>query len=45
MVQWYMLASISNELQRQHEDIELRAMLLHLIKFFVEHVELKDMRY
>ena len=31
-----MLASMCNELQRQHEDMESRAMLLHLMQFFVE---------
>ena len=30
-VQCYMLASMCNELQRQHEDMEPRAMLLHLM--------------
>ena len=36
MVQCYMLASMCNELQRQHEDMEPRAMLLHLMELFVE---------
>ena len=31
-----MLASMCNELQRQQEDMELRAMLLHLIELFAE---------
>ena len=30
-VQCHMLASMCNELQRQHEDMEPRAMLLHLM--------------
>ena len=36
-VQYYMLASMCNELQRQHEDMEPRAMLLHLMELFAEH--------
>ena len=31
-----MLASMCNELQRQHEDMELRAMMLHLMELFAE---------
>ena len=37
MVQFYMLASMCNELQRQHEVVEPRAMLLCLMVLFVEH--------
>ena len=35
-VQCYMLASMCNELQRQHEDMEPKAMLLHFMELFVE---------
>ena len=35
-VQCYMLASMCNELQRQHEDMGPRAMLLHLMELFAE---------
>ena len=35
-IQCYILASMCNELQRQHEDMEPRAMLLHLMELFVE---------
>ena len=35
-VQCYMLASMCNELQRQHEDNEPKAMLLHLMELFAE---------
>ena len=35
MVQYYMLASMCNALQR-HEDMEPRVMLLHLMELFVE---------
>ena len=35
-VQCYMLASMCNELQRQHEDMEPKAMLLHLMELFAE---------
>ena len=31
-----MLASMCNELQRQHEDMEPKAMLLHLMELFSE---------
>ena len=31
-----MLALMCNELQRQHEDMEPRAMLLHLMELFAE---------
>ena len=44
MVQCYMLASMCNELQRQHEGIETRAMLLHLMDCFLSRVELKDIK-
>ena len=33
-IKYYMLVSMCNELQRQHEDIEPRAMLLHLMELF-----------
>ena len=33
-IQYYMLASMCNELQRQHEDMEQTAMLLHLMELF-----------
>ena len=36
IVQCYMLASMSNELQRHHEDMQPRAMFLHLIELFAE---------
>ena len=32
-----MLASTCNELQRQHEDMEPRVILLHLMDLFVEY--------
>ena len=32
-----MLVLMCNELQRLHEDMELRAMLLHLIELFDKH--------
>ena len=35
-LQYYMLASMCNNLQRQHEDMELRTMLLHLMELFAE---------
>ena len=35
-VQCYMLASMCTELQRQHEDMEPRAMMLHLMELFAE---------
>ena len=35
-IKCYMLASMKNELQRQHEDMHPRAMLLHLKKLFAE---------
>ena len=35
-VQCYMLASMCNELQRQHEDMEPKAMLLYLMELFAE---------
>ena len=31
-----MMASMCNELQRQHEDMEPRAMLLHLMELFAK---------
>ena len=34
--QCHMLASMCNEFQRQHEDMEPKAMLLHLIELFAE---------
>ena len=37
MVQCYLLVWMCKELQRQHEDIEPRAMLVHLIELFSEH--------
>ena len=35
-VQCYMLASMCNELQRHHEDMEPTVMLLHLMELFAE---------
>ena len=35
-IQCYMLASMCNEFQRQHEDMEPRAMLFHLMELFAE---------
>ena len=35
-VQCYMMASMCNELQRQHEDMEPKAMLLYLMELFSE---------
>ena len=35
-VQCYILASTYSELQRQHEDMESRSMLPHLLKLFSE---------
>ena len=43
MFQYYMLASVYNELQRQHEDKEPRAMLLHLMELFAE--QSRTLRY
>ena len=43
--QCYMLASIYNELQRQHEDMEPRAMQLHLIESLLSRVGLRDITY
>ena len=37
LVQCYMLASMSLELQRQHEKMGAHEMLLHLRKLFEEH--------
>ena len=42
-VQCYMLASMCNELQRQHEDMEPRAMLLHLMELFAQ--QSRTLRY
>ena len=35
-VQCYMMASMCNELQRNHKDMERRAMLLHLMELFAK---------
>ena len=43
MVQCYMLPSMCTELQRQHEDMEPRAMLLHLMELFAE--QSRNQRY
>ena len=41
-VRYYMISLMCNELQRKHEDMEPRAMLLPLVKLFASKVG--DMR-